>query len=252
MLKLIIAALTFTAGALCHAAAQVPETGQSRFEEGLAAYNAGDIEGAKSAFSRACDLGDRVGCYNLGVIFNTAEDTPANSAAAKEAFRKSCESPAGPYYSACFAYAQKLDRYSSEGYAPEEAAKYFATSCLDGDIYSACGRAAAKLTGKLRKDIPPEDDVQAATLRQKGCDGDQAESCWGLSNQYFSGWGVETNYLTSLQLIQKACALNPSYGGDKTTCDVRDSRLEELKEMCTAGGADACSAVSAFEAAGPY
>ncbi len=251
MLKVLVAALSITACGLCHAAAQPAETGQSRFEEGLAAYNAGDVEAAKTSFARACDLDFSIGCFNLGVIYNTAEDSASNSAAAKEAFRKACESPAGPYYSGCFAYAQKLDRYGSEDYAPEEAGEYFAIACLDGDIYAACGRAASRLTGKLHKYIPPEDYARAATLRQKGCDGDSAESCWGLSNQYFSGWGVETNYLTSLQLIQKACTLDPSYGGEKTACDVRDSRLEEVNQKCTVGGVHACETLAAFNATGP-
>jgi uncharacterized protein len=75
-------------------AAASPVTAQSpkkNYEQGLAAYNAGQFESARVLYGKACDGGVAGSCANLGLMLKQGEGGAKDLAKAKEKFAKACQ-----------------------------------------------------------------------------------------------------------------------------------------------------------------
>jgi TPR repeat protein len=240
-LAMLVAAAIFRTSP---AQAQVDPTG---FKDALAAYNAGDIDKARVMFKQLCDAGDANSCHNLGVIISSGTRISEMTEEAVGYFKTACDHPTNPYYMSCANYALARDQYGEAGYNAAEAEKYYILACEKGRHAMSCTKAAAKVrVGAMFISDKAQIEARLQKAReynQIGCDGSEAGSCIALSNSLIAGQGGAKDFEQGLLAAQKACDLNPQYDD---ACLRADSRLADVKDLCSAGDQAACRAAQKF------
>lgn len=81
-------------------------------KEAVSRYVAGDLGGARAAWSRACEVGNTSACYELAIMYRDGEGVSADPAQYQALLEKSC---AGGFGSACFNLGNNLDRRITNG-----------------------------------------------------------------------------------------------------------------------------------------
>jgi len=137
------------------------------FEDGLAAYNAGDHETALENWRPLADAGDAFAQYSLGAMYDTGEGVPEDDAEAVRWFRLAAEQGhAEAQYNLGVMYAK------GEG-APQD----YSVAHMWADIAATNGVVTALRLRAIIAELMTPDAILAAQQRAKVCISSGYQNC---------------------------------------------------------------------------
>lgn len=173
------------------------EVGLGCTSVGVYYYDQHNITQAKMWFEKGCRLNEAVSCGMLGAYYYKAK----NYAQAVQFCAKSCD---GGNMLACSIVAD-LFRNGLGVERNEEVALELDTAACNGGIENSCFYAGfAYEVGK--------DFAKARQFYKKGCELNNAESCFNLGTMYHNGEVVRQNWYEARELYGKACDLGLQEG----------------------------------------
>ncbi|NJM50109.1 MAG: sel1 repeat family protein [Sphingomonadales bacterium] len=90
-LQLIFRTIAINLSVLMAICAMPASAKESAFNKGAIAYEAGQFAKARILYTKACEGGEALGCYNLGVMLDNVEGGSADHAQARSLYTKACE-----------------------------------------------------------------------------------------------------------------------------------------------------------------
>lgn len=174
---------------------------------------------ARNMFRRACEMGDRIGCGQLGLFQVTGTGGEIDAASARVNLTTGCETASTIQEAFC----SRLDSMSGKSdesiqlEATRERIADVEANCESG-IVASCGYAG--LIYQVGDDVP-KDDAKAAYYLTKACDGSDAFSCYALALEEMPESGMPDDPVWVYGLAQKSCKLGTYHG-----CELVDYLLE--------------------------
>jgi len=246
-----------------------------------------DADKARALYTRACDDGAGVGCFNVGVMYEGGVGVPRDPAKARERFARAealyiAECRADPTWCSNLGYLYENGMVGS-GPDPKRAAEVYTRACDRGDHGSCVSLASLELDGK---GVPANRDAAIARLRrscdageglacvavatttdkdladpehtfalmERACDAGTAEACGGLGAYYVMGRGGPPKPERGYALTERACDL-----GDSLSCMIRGEDWKDVdparaapfyERACHIARPDACLAYATLIASG--
>lgn len=164
-----------------------------------------DDKKAFASFQKSCDFGDGGGCYNLGVLYQNQQGVKQDFTKALELYTKACDMG---FANGCQKQEEMKKRGDLHKNIDAKLSKFQEECFLQ---YNATSCYYAGLLYNLESTNTPSNPPQAISLFELGCDLGNAESCYQLSNIYFSP-SIFQNGKKALKYASKSCKFNNPYG----------------------------------------
>lgn len=172
----------------------------------------------ESLYLKACGVGDKEQCSDMGYKFANPTQGKPNYQLASEFYDKACSNGVGM---ACNNLGVQYDNGHGVKRDHARAAALYSKACDSGVALGCSNLGVLYENGEgVAQDV-----AKAVSLYQKGCDSEDGEGCSNLGWNYFYGKGVTEDKAKGLELMKKGCDMGNTWG-----CD-------QLKEASKAQGA---------------
>ena len=182
-----------------------PSSSEPLYEQGLALYKSGNLSRAAELFQNGCNIGERQGCNNLGLMYYRGEGVAKDLNRAANLFKRACDA-GGP--GGCMNLGLMYVKGEEVPKDPDRAANLFKRAC-DANLAAGCTNLGLMYA---KGEYVPQDFNRAAALYTRGCDGGNALGCNNLGLFHEHGRGVPKDLSRAADLFKKACDLDLDLG----------------------------------------
>lgn len=177
---------------------------------GLEAYGKNDFTKANELWEKACNNGNTLGCYMLGVIYFDGKGIKQDYSKAKDLFEKACT---GGVFQGCNNLGTMYENANGVKQDYNKAKVFYEKAC-NGGVVDGCSNLGVLYT---YDNVIKQDFLKANELFKKACDGGYAQACFNLGINYYKGKGINENLVKANELFSKACNLGLQEG-----CEVNE------------------------------
>ncbi|MCR5084841.1 MAG: sel1 repeat family protein [Succinivibrionaceae bacterium] len=175
-----------------------------------------DPKAAFDLYFKSCKLKSSLGCYNLALEYVRGRVVPKDRARARQLFAESCENSEHGFSCHLVADIYESERFFSTTQA--EIAHFYQRGCELGDHVSCLGLSVMTRNGEG----VPQDALRARNLARRSCHLGNITACLDIA-EYFRGLkGTEHNRKRTIEYYGQACSLGSNLG-----CSVYRELIDE-------------------------
>lgn len=170
----------------------------------ITALNASTADERKASFEEACDEGNTLSCYNMGVMYDRGDGIEEDDVKALDFYIKACDKD---YLQSCSRAAVLYEEGKGIKEDMNKAFGLYSKACGGGDGF-ACHNVAiyySKKESQAMKDI-------AIDIYDKACDAGYAPSCIYLGRMYRDSKTLSNDYALAKEKFDLACEANNYLG----------------------------------------
>jgi hypothetical protein len=169
-----------------------------------------DLKKSSSFYTRACDLNNPDGCYNIGNFYYVGTLNIVDEARARTLLAKACD---GGSDEGCWTLGISYLQPSTGAADVSKALSVFTKAC-DAGMGSNC-QQLGQMYENGRMGVA-QDYERSVGYFSKACELGYSAGCDMMGNVYWSGNGVEKNIAKSNEYFKRACTM-----GDTNACQTQ-------------------------------